>query len=80
MPKKSELLIRHHLNWRYQSIRRIEAGNTQDYHRSLLLSISREDRDVVLARILSLITGLKDVVEHSKSEELVCLNFDVFGV
>lgn len=78
--RNSLYVLRHHENWRLQALKNLDLENQENLFFTAPLTISNEDFDTVKNKILELIKEISEKVNLSKSEELVCLNIDLFKI
>jgi uncharacterized protein (TIGR02147 family) len=73
----SALIVRHHLNWRLQSMQAIEKDPKEGLHYSSVVSISKKDFDDIQHRLVEMLKEVKSKIKHSAEEELgsLCLDF-----
>ncbi len=76
----SPLVTRHHGNWRLRALEVMESQNPKNLHFTSPLVCSREDFERIRRMCLDHISQVAKVVGDSPSEELYCLQMDVFGV
>ena len=77
----SPFLSRHHLNWRLKGLQKIESlrGDSELMFTAPLV-ISRNDFAKLRERLLEVVKELSEKVKDSPSENLYCLNIDLFEV
>ena len=78
--RKSLYVIRHHENWRFQAIKNMEFEKEENLFFTAPLTISKSDFEYFKNQVLNLIEDLSKKVKVSNSEELVCLNIDLFKI
>lgn len=73
----SHLIIRHHLNWRLQSMQAIEKNPQEGIHYSSVISISKKDFENMQSVLVETLKGLKSTIQKSPPEEVysLCLDF-----
>lgn len=80
LPKGSEMLPRHHANWRQRAIAGVDHERATDLHYTAVLGISRKDTKLLRERLLALLQEFEPVIRDSKVEEPVVLLLDLFGM
>jgi uncharacterized protein (TIGR02147 family) len=78
--KDSPLLSKHHINWRMQAIRSLDAEANDDLHYSSVFSASAEDLEQIRVKIVALLSELKETIRISKEEEVHSLCLDLFKI
>jgi predicted transcriptional regulator len=76
----SPLISKHHMNWRLQAIRAIEKCEPDNLHYSSVISISKEDAQIIRETLVKTIEGIKPMVRKSKEEVLKSFSLDFFGI
>jgi uncharacterized protein (TIGR02147 family) len=74
----SELILKHHSNWRMHAISNMQFLDRDDLHYSACLSLSVEDAFKVKDMILETLKKNVDVISKSKEEVAYVLNFDFY--
>lgn len=77
----SELILKHHANWRYNTISNLQFLDRDDLHYSACLSLSAEDAFKIKESILANLKSNVDIISKSKEEVpyVMCLDFYKFG-
>jgi len=77
----SELIIKHHTNWRLQAIDSLERESEKDLHYSAIASVSREDVLRIKKKAMLFIENtLQTLKASAPEEELYSFNLDFFGL
>lgn len=74
----SENIVRHHTNWRLQSIASLAHSRTSDLHYSSVITIARQDLQKIRAILLDAIEKARVVVRSSKDELICFYGVDLF--
>ncbi len=83
-PRKTHLestspwIIKHHQNWRFKSIERMQNQDQRDFFYSAPMSLSKELAEKIRLQLPDLIKQIVTEVGDSKSEVIRCLNLDWF--
>lgn len=80
VPASSPLARRHHVNWRLKAIEHASLTATDEVMFTAPMTLSKKDFIWLKAQILTLVEAASEVVKASPSEELACLNIDLFRV
>lgn len=75
---KSNLVARHHMNWRQKSIEMLERPNDDNLHYSAVIGISRRGAEHIRSEIMSLLKASEEVIETTKEEAPYILIADFF--
>ncbi len=76
----SELISKHHTNWRIQAIASYDREGERDLHYTSIVSLSRADQHKLKALLVKTIEEFNATVAPSPEEEVHCLAMDFFGV
>ena len=77
----SPMLVPHHINWRMQAIRSLDAVKDEDFHYSSVVTIHPEDWVKIRKKLMESIEQVRKTVSDSKNETVVAsLNLDWFQV
>ncbi len=76
----SPWIKQHHANWRAQAINRMYSEDQVKLHYSSPMTLSMVDCEKIRKRLVSAIEEVGKIVDPSPSEELVCLNIDLFKI
>jgi uncharacterized protein (TIGR02147 family) len=76
----SELISKHHTNWRIQAISSFERETERDLHYTSIVSLSLEDVLEIKARFVKEIESFNSIVKPSREEAVYCLAVDLFSV
>jgi uncharacterized protein (TIGR02147 family) len=79
LKKNSQMILRHHSNWRTQAIRSMEKDLEAGIHYSVLLNCSKKDAAILRSMIAKFIEEFMKVVHPSVDEEMNCLVIDFFN-
>lgn len=79
LEKNSPMMIRHHMNWRFQAIRDMERDLENGIHYSVLVNVSREDIERLHTMVAQFIESFMQVVHPSEDETSCCLGIDLFS-
>ena len=74
----SELLPKHHINWRMQAIKSLDFSRVEDLHYSSVISLSRADAKKIGEMILSLLEKTEPILVASPEEEVYGFTVDYF--
>lgn len=74
----SELVLKHHTNWRLHAVNSLQFLDKEDLHYSACLSISHEGAFIVKEALLETLKRVVDIVGKSKVETGYVLNFDFY--
>jgi len=80
LPKTSDLVSRHHANWRMRAIQSLDREAPAELHYSSVSAISEKDLAAIKKILIEAIEKCKPVIRDSPSEELYCVNMDLFEV
>lgn len=80
LPHDSDFIVRHHANWRIQSLKALDRAADKNFHYSSVVSISQDDFFIIREMILKFIETTKKVVKDSKEETLASIGIDLFKV
>ncbi len=73
---ESPLAARHHLNWRLKAMENLEGLKSTELVFTSPVAVSKKDAELLRSRFLEMIDEWAKVVDHSPSEQLMCLNID----
>lgn len=79
LKKNSQMILRHHANWRSQAVRSMENDLEGGIHYSVLLNASKKDTEILRGMIAKFIEDFMKVVHPSQDEEMNCLIIDFFN-
>ena len=80
LDKKSEHVIRHHTNWRLQSVRALEHDTPNDFHYSSVVTMSKKDLPRVREILIGAIEEIRGVIRESGDEVVYSYLLDLFPV
>lgn len=75
---ESEMVLKHHTNWRMHAINNLQFLDRDDLHYSACLSISHEGAFIVKEAILETLKRVVEIVGKSEVETGYVLNFDFY--
>ena len=67
-------------NWRNQAIVSTDIGRKQNFHNSIIFSISKKDVEKIKNLITDLYKNVDEIIPESKEEEIKVLSVDFFGI
>lgn len=76
--KGSPLFAKHSVNWRMQGILQLEQHSKDDLFLTSPMSVSIEDYKIIQDEIIRFMRSAAERIKASKSEQLACLNIDLF--
>lgn len=74
----SNIVSRVHLNWRVRSLFSIERNDLEDFHYSSVVTVSKQDVNVIREKLLQNLESIKEIIRPSPAEEIACLSCDWF--
>ncbi len=80
LSNQSPEVILHHNNWRQRAILSASNGTTDSIHYTSVMTLSRNDFELLKTQILLWINESRSIAEPSPGEEMVCFNLDYFKV
>lgn len=75
---ESELILKHHSNWRLHSMNALQVLDRDDLHYSACLSLTHEDAFRVKESILQNLKSNVEIISKSKSEVAYVMNLDFY--
>lgn len=75
---ESELILKHHGNWRLHTLQRLQFLDKEDLHYSASMSLSVEDAFRVKESILSNLKANMNIIEKSKEEVAYVMSLDFY--
>lgn len=75
---ESPLSSKSHINWRMRALASLESLSKKDLHFTSIVSVSKEDVEVIRERFIKEIEAYNALVKPSKEEVLYCLALDFF--
>lgn len=78
LSNESELILRHHTNWRMHTINNLQFLDRDDLHYSACLTLTREDAFRVKESILQNLKSNVDIISKSKEEIAYVMNLDFY--
>ena len=80
LPRESEHIGKHHINWKLRAINSLDAPGTRDFHYTSVVSVSCEDVDKIRDTFLEAIRSIRSVVSASPEERPFCYSLDLFEI
>lgn len=80
LPHNSNLVNRHHLNWRVRALSNMEAAKENQMHYSSVVAMSSEDIKNLRRIFLEAIERARTVIRDSEEQDIVCYSVDIFNV
>lgn len=74
----SELILKHHANWRFHTISNLQILSREDLHYSACMSLSEEDAFRVKESILQNLKSNVETISKSKEEVAYVMSFDFY--
>lgn len=74
----SELILKHHANWRFHTLTSLQFLNRDDLHYSACLSLSQNDAFRVKESMLSNLKANVDIISASPEEVAYVMSFDFY--
>jgi len=71
---------KHHQNWRHKAINKMEVKDIDDLFFTMPMSLSRKDYLILRSLLLDQVSTFSKIVGPSTSEEVACLNMDLFRI
>ncbi len=76
----SPLIVRHHTNWRLQSLKSLDRFREDNFHYSGVYSLSEHDAIKIKDKLAQVIQGNLKIVAPSKEEVVYCSLIDFFQI
>ncbi|MCB9025989.1 MAG: TIGR02147 family protein [Bdellovibrionaceae bacterium] len=76
----SENILKHHSNWRLQSLKSLDRNKKGDLHYSVVYSLSKKDAKKIYDEMLKVVENNLKIVGPSAEEVLYCYALDFFEV
>lgn len=76
----SSSYLQHHLNWQRKSNEHLQFNPFEGAHYTSVQVHSKADQESILAILSEAVKRIQTLVSKSKSEELTCLNVDLFPI
>lgn len=80
LPHDSELIFKHHTNWRLQALKALDQKKEANLHYSSVVSISEKDFQEIRENLLKAIESAKAKIKESPEESVVSFCLDFFKV
>ena len=77
---ESPFLVRHHANWRIQSLQKMGDVSAEEMMVTSPFSISRKDFIKIKSLLLDFIKESSSVIQQTEPEDIACFNLDLFWV
>ena len=74
----SDLIVRHHSNWRMQAMKAIDGLDKRNLHYSAAVSLSRDDFERIKDKLIEVIQEVTSTISQSHEENLCAFNLDWF--
>ncbi len=74
----SELILKHHINWRQHTINNLQFLNTEDLHYSACMTLSVADAAKIKESMLANLKANVDIISKSKDETAFVMSFDFY--
>lgn len=78
LDKQSELIVRHHINWRSRAIDALLVNSHRDLHYSGVMTLSRDDYEWVREKLASTLEDIFAKIKTSEDETIATFCFDFF--
>ncbi|MCC6278545.1 MAG: DUF4423 domain-containing protein [Oligoflexia bacterium] len=78
LEKHSDLVSKHHLNWRVRALQSFEEIKSTDLHYSLAFTISEKDWPHLIEHLMKSLGGCAEIIKPSKEETIAALCLDLF--
>lgn len=76
----SELILKHHANWRIRALEALDRESRKDLHYSGVFSLSKKDAEDLKKKFIRMIEDALEVIKASREEELYTLTMDFFSM
>lgn len=76
----SDLILKHHANWRLHTLSHLQFVDKNDLHYSACLSLSKDDAFKIKESILQNLKNNVDVISKSKEEEAYVMSIDFYNL
>lgn len=80
VPRDSYFVTLNHANWRKKANENSALRKTESLHFTAVYTMSRQDLEKLKEYVFKLIDESREITEHSKEEEMVNLNIDLYSV
>ncbi len=80
LSQDSPMINTHHTNWRLRAMNSLSNSGTDDLHYSGVISIRKEDANIVKDILIKTLQDIRKVIKTSSSEEVYCYTLDLFTV
>ena len=77
---RSPLVSRHHKNWREMAMRKMELQTEEDLFFTAPIVVNQQTMQLMRDQLLQTIQKLSKTATLSSSEQLICLNIDLFNL
>lgn len=76
--KRSNLISRHHANWRLQALQALDRSRDENLHYSSVITLSLKDAEKVKEQMIKSLEVIEGILAPSPEEEVFTLNMDFF--
>jgi len=76
----SPLVSRHHTNWRMKGLEKVDSITTDELFLTMPCTISEKALKEIRKTLVNAIEQITRLIDESPSEQLVCMNMDLFRV
>ncbi len=80
VPNRSPFVVKHHSNWRFKAIQKMDTRDERELFFSSPMSVSSADVPKIREVLAQSVERAQKIVKESGAEELVCLNIDFFQI
>lgn len=80
LDRNSPHLSKHHSNWRIKAIQKIETLSENEMLFTCPMSISKKDFELIREQLAMQLKKISKTIKDSPSEEVACLNIDLFWI
>lgn len=80
LPEGSPYIIHRQTSWRLKGIERMPFTSSDELFYTSCITMSKDDVPKVRKQLVKAISAIRDIVDNSESQELVCLNIDWFNL
>lgn len=76
----SNLIAKHHSNWRIRAINQLDSFQSSNTHYSLVMSLSEKDVERIREELIQCIQRCESIIQESPEEKLYCVGLDFFQI
>ncbi len=80
VPNDSPFVVKHHINWRMKAVQKMDTRSPSELFFSAPISISNEDFNEIRELLAQAIQKSMAICKDSVSEDVACLNIDLFKI